>query len=138
MLAAGLYFGGREERRHYRSIRARESEMIALETYSGKRVPPRDAKIIGVWLATGSVVLSIDRFKQLLAGIRRLFGGPVHSYSTLIDRARREALLRMKEDWGYTDAIFNVRIETSTLSSRGRGPITIEAIAYGTAVRYEQ
>jgi uncharacterized protein YbjQ (UPF0145 family) len=46
---------------------------------------------------SGSVVVSVDYFKRFLAGLRTLVGGRVTSYETLLDRARREAILRCKE-----------------------------------------
>ena len=42
-------------------------------------------------------------FKRFLANLRRLIGGRVKSYESILDRARREALLRMK-----TEAFANV------------------------------
>ena len=54
-----------------------------------------------------------------------------------MDRARREAILRMKEQAEKAHVILNVRIETSTIgkSANRRKTIgSIEAIAYGTAV----
>jgi len=65
-------------------------------------------------------------------------GGNVRSYETLVDRGRREAILRMKEATPSPDIIINLRIETSTIGkSANRGSIgSIEVLAYGTAIRY--
>ena len=41
-------------------------------------------------------MVSVDYFKRFLAGLRMIFGGRVSSYESLLDRARREALLRMR------------------------------------------
>jgi uncharacterized protein YbjQ (UPF0145 family) len=64
------------------------------------------------------------------------------SYETLIDRARREAILRMKEQARSADAIVNFRIETSSISKggrrRGKTVGTVEALAYGTAIRIKK
>ncbi|MFH1292866.1 MAG: heavy metal-binding domain-containing protein, partial [Pseudomonadota bacterium] len=70
---------------------------------------------------------------------RNIFGGTVKSYETLIDRARREALLRMKEMAGGATVIVNVRIETSTIAKRAnnKGVGCLEAMAYGTALTIE-
>jgi len=61
-----------------------------------------------------------------------LFGGRGTPYESLIDRGRREALLRMKSAAMQSDAryIFNVKYETSRLS----GTAAIEVLAYGTAL----
>jgi uncharacterized protein YbjQ (UPF0145 family) len=83
------------------------------------------------------VVISLDYFKRILAGLRNIFGGEISSYETLIDRARREAILRMKERSKGASIILNVRIETSSIgqSANQRKTVgSIEAIAYGTAV----
>tara|TARA_Y100001934_G_C12303925_1_gene751413 strand:- start:612 stop:893 length:282 start_codon:yes stop_codon:yes gene_type:complete len=88
----------------------------------------------------GSVVISLDYFKRFLAGLRSLVGGRVGSYESLLDRARRESLLRMKEvaiKGGY-DAVINVRFETSRLASSGQngsGTAGVELMAYGTAIK---
>ena len=88
----------------------------------------------------GSAVISIDYFKRFLASLRNIFGGTVKSYESLIDRARREALIRMKEMAGDATVIVNVRIETSTIgrSANRKGVGCLEAIAYGTAMTLEK
>ena len=61
------------------------------------------------------------------------------SYESLVDRARREATLRMKEAAGDAHIILNTRIETSAIghSANQRSTVgSIEAIAYGTAITY--
>ena len=61
-------------------------------------------------------------------------------YETLLDRGRREAILRMREraqSQGY-DGVLNVRLETSQLASTrpdGQGTGGIEILAFGTAVK---
>jgi uncharacterized protein YbjQ (UPF0145 family) len=85
-------------------------------------------------------VISVDYFKRLLAGLRNIFGGRVKSYESLIDRARREALLRMKAMAGDATVIVNVRIETATIGrqSRRKSTACLEAVAYGTALTVER
>jgi uncharacterized protein YbjQ (UPF0145 family) len=86
-------------------------------------------------MVAGSVVISIDRFKQLLAGLRNLFGGHITAYESLLDRARREAVLRMKAAAGDAAVITNLRVETTSLSGQSKkGLGTIEVLAYGTAL----
>ena len=84
-------------------------------------------------------MVSVDYFKQILAGLRNLFGGTIQSYETLLDRARREAVLRMKERCPKADQILNLRIETSSISKGGGERIgSVEVLAYGTAIYFEQ
>ena len=70
--------------------------------------------------------------------LRNILGGRVVAYESLLDRGRREALLRVKEQaiaWGATE-ILNVRYETSTIGGNNqKGIAAIEVIAYGTAIR---
>ena len=66
-----------------------------------------------------------------------IFGGELKSYSPLLDRGKREALLRMKESVPGADEYINCRMETSTISSgKGKAMGTVEVIAYSTAITY--
>jgi uncharacterized protein YbjQ (UPF0145 family) len=86
------------------------------------------------------VVVSLDYFKRFLAGLRQIFGGRVRSYESLVDRGRREAILRMKDQARSADIIVNLRLETSIVGSTTRSGKRrigcIEVLAYGTAVKY--
>jgi uncharacterized protein YbjQ (UPF0145 family) len=90
-------------------------------------------------MVMGSVVISIDYFKRLLAILRNIFGGRVTSYETLVDRARREAVLRLKAAARRKgcDIVVNLRLETSTIgqSANNRNSVgCVEVLAYGTAI----
>ena len=85
----------------------------------------------------GSVVVSIDHFKRFIAGWKLMFGGELSTYSPLLDRGRREALLRMKEGAPHADIYVNCRLETSSISSgQGNAMGTVEVLAYATAITY--
>jgi len=134
LLLLGFGFGSVIEKRHYASIRRREAEWMHLPTVMLKR-PLRPEGIVRTRLVSGNVVISIDFFKKFVAGLVNLFGGNVSSYETLVDRARREAILRMKADAGDADEIVNVRIETSSISKNTQNGVgSVEVLAYGTAV----
>ena len=137
LIVLGYTAGTIAEHRHYQSIKSRESRLLHIPAVTIKNALPGDAEISRVRLVSGNAVISLDYFKRFLAGLRNLFGGEVASYETLIDRARREAILRMKEDAGGADVILNLRIETSAIgqsANRRQNIGSIEAIAYGTAV----
>jgi len=137
LIALGYITGTLIEKRHYRSIKERELKFQKLPAVTIKNVLDKEAVINNANLVTGSAVISIDFFKRFLAGLYNIFGGEVKSYKSLLDRARREAILRMKEKAVNADIILNVRIETSTIgkSANQRKTIgSIEAIAYGTAI----
>lgn len=139
LLLIGFFFGRLAESRHYRSIAEREAKWVSLPTTNSRNPLAPSEQISHCKLATGSVVISVDYFKQLLAGLRAIFGGPVQSFETLVDRARREALLRMKESCPSADEICNVRIETSSISNNsGNGIGSVEVLAYGTAIYYHK
>jgi len=134
------YIGGTiAEMRHYRSIVAREKEFLKLPTVTIHRILEKDAEIKSVEMVQGSAVISVDYFKRILAALINFFGGEVKSYESLLDRARREATLRMKEKALNADIILNTRIETSTIgrnANRRNSIGSIEAIAYGTSIIY--
>jgi uncharacterized protein YbjQ (UPF0145 family) len=134
------YIGGTiAEMRHYRSIIAREKEFLKLPTVTIHRILEKDAEIKSVKMVQGSAVISVDYFKRILAALINFFGGEVKSYESLLDRARREATLRMKEKALNADIILNTRIETSTIgrnANRRNSIGSIEAIAYGTSIIY--
>ena len=137
LIVIGKVVGASIERAHFTSIGEREARFARQPALTTKQVeietPVRSAE-----LALGSVVVSVDHFKRFVSSFRMLIGGEVRSYSSLIDRARREAVLRMKESRPDADAYVNVRLETSTISSTtgDEGTGTIEVLAYGTAVHY--
>ncbi len=133
----GFITGTLIEKRHYRSIKERELKFLKLPAVTIKNVLDKEAIINDVNFVTGSAVISLDYFKRFLAGLYNFFGGEIKSYESLLDRARREAILRMKEKAVDADIILNVRIETSAIgkSAEKRKTIgSIEAIAYGTAI----
>ncbi len=135
-LIIGYSFGRIAEKRHYRSIFRREAALsdlivIACKTLPESAVPPTTEMVLG------NVVISVDYFKRFVAGLRMIFGGRVHTYESLLDRGRREALLRMQERAKALGAnsIFNVRLETSSISKGARQSVgSVEVLAYGTAV----
>ena len=137
LLVLGYFAGTYLERQHYISIRRREQDLLNVPAVNFRSMP-LSWQVESSGLAAGSVVVSVDYFKRFLAGLRILIGGRVKTYETLLDRGRREAILRMKEQAiadGY-DAIINVRLETSRLANaNGQGTAGVEILAYGTAVK---
>ena len=79
------------------------------------------------------MVVASDYFKSFVASLVNIFGGRVRTFEPLLDRGRREALLRVKEQASEIGAshVFNVKYETSRI---GGGITTIEVMAYGTAL----
>lgn len=133
LMIAGYTVGRIVEQRHYASIRLRERRYRDILAFPMRFAPdpvtPQDA-----FLVHGTVVVSADYFKTFVAGLRNLIGGRFRSYETLMERARREAVLRLKEEARRKGAklIICVRFETTTISS-GWAP-SMEVMAYGTAL----
>ncbi len=133
------FTGAAVERSHYRSIRVRETRSRRMPVMNVRRVPA-GWTVAEAGLVTGHVVVSVDYFKRFLAVLRVFVGGRIRSYESLLDRARREALLRMKEaavERG-AQAVVGVRLETSRIANgRGRrdGLAGVEILAFGTALR---
>jgi Uncharacterized conserved protein len=134
-LALGYYFGSLAEKKHYRSILEREDLLNSLPALASK-MPPVDGRYQQV-MVVGNTVVANDYFKSFVARLQGIFGGRLTTYETMIDRARRESLLRMKEEAQDIDAayVFNVKYETSSISGRqGKGVGSVEVLAYGTAL----
>lgn len=136
LLSIGYGFGRYAESKHYTSIRKREKELNSLPAIAS-RVPPPGRPDLNSQLVTGSVVISIDYFKRFIASLRNIFGGRITAYETLLDRARREAILRMKEEARQLDAefVFNIKMETSSIyKGQGNSIGSVEVLVYGTAL----
>lgn len=136
LLLLGYSFGQWTEKRHYQSILQREKKFQKLYVIAAK-FPPISDMPPKTLLVTGSVVISVDYFKRFSASLRNLFGGRIKSYESLLDRARREAILRMKEQAASLNAnmIFNIKFETASISKGRNNTIgSVEVLAYGTAL----
>lgn len=149
LLLLGYGFGSYREKKHYDSIRQRE-EMLKDILVFESRFPPTPTRIsasdpsqelstaTGGAMVLGNVVVSVDYFKMFVAGLRKLVGGRLRSYETLLDRGRREAVLRMKQqarDLG-ANRVFNVRFETASISKGQSNNLgSIEVLVYGSALK---
>ncbi len=139
LLVVTYFVGSFLEARHFRDIARREEAAHGFPAVSFRSMPD-DWQVSSCTLVTGSIVISLDYFKRVIAGLRGLVGGRIKTYEPLLDRARREALLRMIEsarEQGY-DAIVNVRLETSRLANArgdGKGTAGVEMLAFGTALK---
>lgn len=136
LLLLGYVFGQRAEKRHFRSIIEREKQLRDILVFSERRIPDEEQQ--DGTLVCGSVVVSVDFFKRFVAGLRNLVGGRVSAYESLLERARREAILRMKEEAQRSGAksVWNIRLETSSIYKGAQQSIgAVEVLAYGTAVK---
>ena len=138
LLAIGVFAGRANERKHYRELEEAEEDLRDIAVSNG-RVPGEAGTFSGGKLVVGSVVIAEDFFKRVASSLKSLVGGNLRSYETLLERGRREAIVRMKREARRLGAthVVNVRLETASLSEdwSGRRPVfSAEFIAYGTAL----
>lgn len=136
------YFTGSTiEKNHYKKIKAREVALYKSPCMTYGKAFARNPKVKNSYLVSGSVVIGCDYFKSFLAGLRNLFGGNVSAYESVLDRGRREAILRMREyaQERRAHAIINAKIETVMLDPLGtkQNP-KVCVTAYGTAIEYDK
>lgn len=133
LFGIGWHFGRRAERQHLAELLNLEAELsyIRLGTL---RFETREQS---GQLIMASVVISHDYFKMVWAQIHNFFGGQLHSYESLQERARREAIVRLKKQARQLDCteILAIRLSSSDLSEQGG---MVEVIAYGTAIQSTQ
>lgn len=96
-----------------------------LEFMTGKKV----TKHLG--LVQGSSVRAKHAGKDILAGIKNMFGGELKAYTELLQESREEATERMIEQAQAIggNAVLNVRFSTSSITAGAA-----EIYVYGTAV----
>lgn len=143
----GQYF----ERRHLASLVARERRTKHIKLMTSKNIPSclslasvergrEDNQInetglqLNAKLVMGTCVLSVSYFKQLEIMLRQLFGGRIRTYEGLVDRARREAILRLKAQCRNAEHVVNLRVETAAIAQGKQDSRCVEVLAYATAI----
>ncbi len=139
LLALGFTSGKLIEHFHRQDLAKRERRFRKLPALTTERIPAH-WRVEDAALLTGNVVISLDYWKRFAAGIRQVFGGNVRSYETLFERARREAIVRLKEAAGARgcDAVIGLRLESAEIANmrgNGKGTAGVELMAVGTGLR---
>jgi len=96
-----------------------------------EKIPGREiVKVYG--LVSGSTVRSKHAGRDLMAGLKNIFGGELRGYTELLEESRQESLERMVKSAGEkgANAILNVRFSTSSVAAGAA-----EIYVYGTAVK---
>ncbi|MEW8206769.1 MAG: YbjQ family protein [Candidatus Thiodiazotropha taylori] len=85
-------------------------------------------------LVQGSSVRAKHVGRDIMAGLKNIFGGELKGYTELLQEARAEAMERMIEQAEAVgaNAVLNVRFSTSSVAAGAA-----ELFAYGTAVVLE-
>lgn len=122
------------EKRHMKNIVEREEQLQNIVIISKKDL--NEFQSSGWWLLSSWVVFAIDYFRQFIFMFINFFGGRVVMYESVMDRARREAILRVKkqaQDYWF-NCIVDLRIETATITSNNKNQNwwKVEIIAYWT------
>lgn len=99
-----------------------------LEIVPGRRI----TKHFG--LVQGSSVRAKHIGRDIMAGLKNVFGGELKGYTELLQESRQEAMDRMQEQAKSVgaNAVLNIRFSTSSVTAGAA-----ELFAYGTAVVLE-
>jgi uncharacterized protein YbjQ (UPF0145 family) len=137
-ITLGFFFGRSAERRHFANLKTREMARRYVVTTQTKcfLAPAHGGKPPKLLMA--ETVVASDYLKSFLAKLRNIFGGEVRSFKTLLERARREVTVQLKEQaaaQGY-NAICNVRLNTASLGGMSSWGASMASII-GWATAYE-
>ena len=130
--------GGWAERSHFKQLDDRESQNGDFFVTQVKSCPGASGNGPPPTMFIGETVISSDYLKTFLAKLRKLFGGEIRSYQTLLERARRESLQRIVEQaraGGY-NAVCNVRMENADVggsTATKKGIVMVAILASATA-----
>jgi uncharacterized protein YbjQ (UPF0145 family) len=99
-----------------------------IETIPGKTVTAHHG------IVSGSTVRAKHAGRDLVAGLKNIFGGELKEYTELLSESRDEAIGRMKEQATSlgANAVVNIRFSTSSVAAGAA-----ELYVYGTAVTVE-
>jgi uncharacterized protein YbjQ (UPF0145 family) len=137
LVVAAWIIGSSIEAAHFRRLDRWEQQLSGIMVSDMKRVPP-NWRVTNATLVVGEAVIATDYYKVFVAGIRKLVGGRMKGYESLMERARREAIVRMlyQAQQIGANAVWNVRLETSTIEGKQQKKSGgVEIIAYGTALQ---
>lgn len=129
LFTVGWGFGRHIEQKHLRELDEKEKQFAHIRIDSNRFVETES----NGQLVSSNVVISHDYFKYVLATIRNSLGGRLTSYESIVERARREAIIRLKQEAHAIGAshIMGVRLSTTELGMQGG---MVEVFAYGTAI----
>ena len=88
-----------------------------------------------IGLVRGSTIRAKHVGKDIVAGLRTIFGGEIKEYTEMLTESRAESMRRMEAQAEKlkADAVINVRFVTSQVMAGAA-----ELLAYGTAVKLER
>ncbi len=101
---------------------------------SNLEILPNHKIVRHIGLVQGSSVRSKHVGRDIMAGLKNIFGGELQGYTELLHESREEAtqrLIQQAEQIG-ANAVLNVRYSTSSIAAGAA-----EIFVYGTAVELE-
>ena len=102
--------------------------LTTLESVPGKAITQH------LGLVQGSTVRAKHAGRDLMAGLKNIFGGELKGYTELLHESREEAIARMTEQAQSigANAVLNIRFSTSSITQGAS-----ELFTYGTAVKLD-
>ena len=130
LFSVGFGFGRYNEGKHFRYLDEQEQRLAYIRVNNSRFMLSESHG----QLISSNVVISHDYFKYAIANVQNMLGGRLTSYESVVERARREAIVRLKleaEKIGATQ-IMGIRLSTTELGMQGG---MVEVFAYGTAIQ---
>ena len=126
----GWFFGTRNEIKHLDRLKNAEIEIMEIKLFSNKF---HTSSAVGHFISSNAVV-SQNFYKSTHATIKNVLCKSLSEHEATADRARREAIIKLKQQAKNLGAneIHGFRLETASILNHGG---IIEVIAYGTAIR---
>ncbi len=94
LFSVGWGFGRHIEQKHLRELDEKEKQFAHIRVDTNRFVQT----VAHGQMVSSNVVISHDYFKYILANIQNFFGGRLTSYESVVERARREAMLRLQQE----------------------------------------
>ncbi|MGG6831012.1 UNVERIFIED_CONTAM: YbjQ family protein, partial [Staphylococcus haemolyticus] len=125
LFSVGFGFGRFNERKHLQYLDEQEQRLAYIRVNNSRFI---ESTLPGHMISS-NVVISHDYFKYAIANVQNMLGGRLTSYESVVERARREAIVRLKleaEKIG-ADQIMGIRLSTTELGMQGG---MVEVFAY--------
>ena len=130
LFSVGFGFGRYNEGKHFRYLDEQEQRLAYIRVNNSRFVV---SEYSGQMISS-NVVISHDYFKYAIANVQNILGGRLTTHESVVERARRGAVVRLKleaENIGATQ-IMGIRLSTTELGMQGG---MVEVFAYGTAIQ---
>ncbi len=130
LFSVGFGFGRYNERKHLQYLDEQEQRLAYIRVNNSRFIK----STFPGHMISSNVVISHDYFKYAIANVQNMLGGRLTSYESVVERARREAIVRLKLEAKKigADQIMGIRLSTTELGMQGG---MVEVFAYGTAIK---